>query len=104
MDVKRKLKWTFTAIKQRNATFDYWNLRNKNNLYSKKLNHNIKERTSLLKIYPELGIETIFLNTRVLYFSYFSILYQFSENQILITGFWDNRQEPSKLLEHLKNN
>lgn len=104
MDVIRKLKWTSIALKQRNSIFDYWNIRNKSNLYSKKLNHNIKERTTLLKTYPELGIDTIFPKTRVLYFSYYSILYQFSENQILVTGFWDNRQEPIKLLEFLKNN
>ena len=60
MDVVRKLKWTATAIKQRNAIFEYWNSRNKSDLYSKKLNLKIKESTTLLKLPPELGIETTF--------------------------------------------
>lgn len=104
MDVVRKLEWTSTALKQRNSIFEYWNSRNKSDLYSKKLNLKIKERTTLLKSFPELGSETIFPKTRVLYLSYYSILYQFTDNQIIVTGFWDNRQEPSKLLNFLKSN
>lgn len=103
MDVVRKLKWTSTAIKQRNFVFEYWNFRNKSDLYSKKLNLKIKERTTLLKSFPEIGITTNFPKTRVLYLSFYSILYQYSENHIIISGFWDNRQEPNKLLEFLKN-
>jgi ParE toxin of type II toxin-antitoxin system, parDE len=103
MDVIRTLKWTSTALKQRNSIFEYWNTRNKSNLYSKKLNLKIKERTTLLKSFPELGTETTFEKTRVLYLSYYGILYQFTDNLIIVTGFWDNRQEPKKLLEFLKN-
>jgi hypothetical protein len=73
-------------------------------VYSKKLNLKIKERTTLLKLYPDLGLETPFTKTRVLYLGYYSILYQFSEQQIIITGFWDNRQDPIELLHFLKNN
>lgn len=102
MDVNRKLKWTTVAIKQRDVVFEYWNSRNKSNLYSKKLNLKIKERTTILKSFPELGTETIFSKTRVLFLSYYSILYQFTDNQIIITGFWDNRQDPEKLLGFLK--
>ncbi len=103
MDVIRKLKWTETAIKQRNNVFEYWNYTNKSNSYSKKLNLKIKERIAILKSFPELGIATDFFNTRVLYVSYYSILYQFSENYIIINGFWDNRQDDNKLLDFLKN-
>ncbi len=35
MDVVRKLKWTTTAIKQRNFVLKYWNFRYKSDLYSK---------------------------------------------------------------------
>ncbi len=73
-------------------------------MYSKKLNLKIKERTTLLKLYPDLCLETPFTKTRVLYLGYYSILYQFSEQQIIITGFWDNRQDPIELLHFLKNN
>ena len=90
--------------KTRDNVFEYWNSSNKSDVHAKKLNLKIKERTTLLKLYPELGLETTFTKTRVLYLSYYSILYQFTEEQIIITGFWDNRQDPIELLHSLKRN
>jgi len=99
---RSKLKWTRIAIRQRNHIFEYWNERNKSNAYSKKLNRNIKERITLLKQFPNLGKTTDFGHTRVILLGHYSIFYQFIENSIIITGFWDNRQDPGKLLEVLK--
>jgi ParE toxin of type II toxin-antitoxin system, parDE len=104
MDEVSKVVWTKIALKQRNSTFEYWNERNKSKNYSIKLNSKIKERITQLKSFPEIGIETVFPKTRVLYLGYYSILYQISPQYIIITGFWDNRQEPKKLLDFLKDN
>lgn len=30
---------------------------------------------------------------------YFSIYYKITDEQLIITAFWDNRQDPKKLLE-----
>jgi plasmid stabilization system protein ParE len=93
--------WTNTAIKQRNYTFEYWNERNKSTTYSKKLNSSLKERINILKINPELGKKTEFNNTRVISLGHYSILYKKLDSKIIITGFWDNRQDPEKLLKFL---
>jgi plasmid stabilization system protein ParE len=93
--------WTNTALKQRNYTFEYWNDRNKSTTYSKKLNSSIKERTNILKTNPELGKKTDFNNTRVISLGHYSILYRKVDLKIIITGFWDNRQNPDKLLKFL---
>ncbi|MHB1107961.1 MAG: type II toxin-antitoxin system RelE/ParE family toxin [Lutibacter sp.] len=93
--------WTNTALKQRNYTFEYWNERNKSSTYSKKLNSSIKERTNILKTNPELGKKTEFNNTRVISLGHYSILYKKVDSKIMITGFWDNRQNPDKLLKFL---
>ncbi|MCF6295324.1 MAG: type II toxin-antitoxin system RelE/ParE family toxin [Flavobacteriaceae bacterium] len=93
--------WTQTALKQRNYIFEYWNTRNKSNIYSKKLNLSIKERTVLLKTNHKLGKKTEFNNTRVLSLGHYSILYKKDSLKIIITGFWDNRQNPKKLLNFL---
>ncbi len=93
--------WTNTALKQRNYTFDYWNDRNKSTIYSKKLNASIKERTNILKTNPELGKKTEFNDTRVISLGHYSILYKKVNSKIIITGFWDNRQNPDKLLNFL---
>ena len=96
------IHWTETAIRQRNYIFEYWIERNQSTTYAKKLNQKIKERTNLLKHNPDLGKKTEFKNTRAVSLGHYSILYQASENKIIITGFWDNRQEPEKLLDFLK--
>lgn len=101
---KLNLFWTKTAIKQRNHTFEYWNNRNKSNSYSKKLNKSIKERTELLKSKPDLGKKTEFKNTRAISLGHYTVLYRKTSHKIIITGFWDNRQNPNKLLKFLKEN
>ena len=93
--------WTQTAKYQRDHIFDYWNKRNKSTSYSKKLNLLIKERTELLKSYPEMGKETDFKETRVVSMGHYSILYKVDRPRIIITSFWDNRQDPEKLLKFL---
>ncbi len=94
--------WTPTAIKQRDYIFDYWNNRNKSNTYSKKLNLAIIERLGLLKSQPDIGKKTTFGKTRAIIMEHYSILYKLEKTQIIITGFWDNRQDPKKLLGFLK--
>jgi hypothetical protein len=43
-----------------------------------------------------------FPNTRVASMGHFSIFYKVIDEAILITAFWDNRQDPKKLLELLR--
>jgi len=69
------LKWTKTAVRQRNHIFTYWTERNKNNAYSIKLNRMIKERISLLKQFPNIGKTTGFKNTRVILLGEYSVFY-----------------------------
>lgn len=70
--------------------------------YAKKLNGKINERIQLLKQNPDLGKKTDFTNTQTISLGHYSILYQRDNLKIIITGFWDNRQEPEKLLQFLK--
>jgi len=97
-----KIVWTITAINQRNTVFDYWNHRNKSKSFSKKLNSKIKERLVLLLTNPHLGKATSFKTSRVVSMGNYSIIYQANESQIIVTAFWDNRQDPKKLVEILK--
>jgi hypothetical protein len=102
MDVLN-IVWTLTAVKQRNYIFEYWNERNKSKIYSQKLNLKIKERIGLLKANPNLGIKTDFKETRVISLGHFSVFYKKIDSAIFITAFWDNRQDPEKLIKFLKD-
>jgi hypothetical protein len=101
---KLSIFWTANAIRQRNIVLDYWNERNKSTVYSEKLILKINHRINLLKTNPHLGKRTNFLNTRILSLGHYGILYREIKGQIIITGFWDNRQDPGKLLNFLKKN
>ena len=93
-----KIIWTNTAIQQRNLIFEYWNKRNGNKSYSRKLNYKIKERIEILKLNPYLGKSVQLDNIRLLPFKHYSILYKKYDSKIVIIGFWDNRQNPKRLL------
>ena len=97
-----KIFWAQTAKRQRDNIFDYWNKQNKSTSYSKKLNLSIRERIGLLKTYPKMGKETDFRETRVISLGHYSILYKIHKSKIIITGFWDNRQDPEKLMKFLR--
>ncbi len=99
-----KIVWTITALKQRNFIFEYWNERNKSKTYSQKLNKKIKERIQLLKTNPNLGIRTEFKGTRAISLGHYSVFYKRVDSNIVITAFWDNRQNPKRLMEFLQSN
>ena len=62
----------------------------------------INERINLLHAHPKLGRETDFKNTRVLSMGYYNIFYKALDEGIIVTAFWDTRQDPEKLLQLLK--
>lgn len=100
--VKRTIVWTLTATKQRREILEYWNNRNKSTNYSEKIISFTKARLNIVLNNPLIGKKTDFPNTRVITLGHFSIFYQFNRKYIIITGFWDNRQDPKKLLNLLK--
>jgi plasmid stabilization system protein ParE len=97
-----KVSWTTTAKLQQNLIFDYWNKRNKSYVYSRKLYRETIERIEVLKQNPEIGKPTGFKNTRAVSLGHYSIFYKVDTTQLIITAFWDNRQDPSKLKKLLK--
>ncbi|HBH05940.1 MAG TPA: plasmid stabilization protein [Flavobacteriales bacterium] len=98
----RTIIWTLTALRQRNTIFEYWNKRNASKSYARKLNGQIRDRLSLLKQNPEIGIQTTVKGVRALSMKHYSIFYSFDNSTIQIVSFWDNRQNPERLLQLLK--
>jgi len=99
---KREVVWTNTAIRQVNYVFDYWNERNRSTSYSSKLLEQVNIRMQTIIAFPNSGRKTDFKKTLVTSLGHYSIFYQHDKSRIIITGFWDNRQDPSKLLDFLK--
>ena len=100
---KRTVVWTKTADILFAGTLEYWNKRNKSNSYSKKLVKLVAERTKHIANSPFIYRSTDFNNIRIASLGNYSILYKVTDEQIIVTAFWDNRQDPKKLLEILRN-
>ncbi|RZK10042.1 MAG: type II toxin-antitoxin system RelE/ParE family toxin [Flavobacterium sp.] len=98
---KKSVVWTQTAIKQRREILKYWTLRNKSTTYAEKLIVLIRERIDLIMKNPEAGKPTDHLDTREAAMGNFSIYYKSTENKIFVTAFWDNHQNPKKLVKLL---
>lgn len=99
----RKIIWTETAVKQRREIFDYWTKRNKSPAYAQKLLKLITKRLKVILKYPESYKTTIYPETRISAMGHFSILYKLTKDQLIVTAFWDNRQDPQKLLDIIKS-
>jgi plasmid stabilization system protein ParE len=100
---KRKVVWTETAAKQRREILRYWTIRNGTTTYAEKLIKLTLSRIKVILNHPEGFPETIYPETRISAMGHFSILYKIAEEQLIITAFWDNRQDPKKLLETIKS-
>lgn len=95
--------WTKTADLQFVGILEYWVKRNKSNTFSKKLVKLVSERTKQIAETPLIYKATDFPDTRVASLGNFSIYYKISDQNIIITAFWDNRQDPKKLLKILES-
>ncbi|WP_418514033.1 type II toxin-antitoxin system RelE/ParE family toxin [Corallibacter sp.] len=100
---KRNVIWTRTADIQFVGILEYWVKRNKSSRYSKKLLKLVSERTKQIAEKPLIYKATDFKDTRVASLGNFSIYYKINDTEIIITAFWDNRQNLKKLLKILEN-
>ncbi|MBL7872583.1 MAG: type II toxin-antitoxin system RelE/ParE family toxin [Cyclobacteriaceae bacterium] len=99
---QKKIIWTETAAWQRRSILDYWLERNQSPNYSLRLLRLSNEKANLIADNPLLYKAAEFPNTRVAAMGHFSLFYKISDDAIIITAFWDNRQDPKELLKLLK--
>jgi plasmid stabilization system protein ParE len=101
--VKRNIVWTRTADLQFIGILEYWVEKNKSNVFSKKLLKLVIKRTLEISENPFIYKSTDFKDVRVSSLKNFSIYYKVTDEQIIVSAFWDNRQNPKKLLRILQN-
>jgi len=96
--VERTVVWTDTAIRQRREILKYWTKRNNSTKYAEKLMRITKDRIKVLLKNPQSYKLTNYSETREAAMGHFSIYYKTTETQLIVTAFWDNRQDPKELL------
>jgi plasmid stabilization system protein ParE len=97
--VKRKIIWTETAAKQRREILRYWTERNMSTTYAVKLIEITAKHLKVISKNPEAFKETEFDEVRESAMGHFSLYYKITSDQIIVMAFWDNRQDPKKLLK-----
>ena len=99
---KRTVVWTQTAAQQRREILKYWVKRNVTTTYAEKLIKLTAEQINVIQSNPKLFKKADFPETYVSALGHFSIFYKFNKDLLIITAFWDNRQDPKKLLDIIK--
>jgi|NOAtaT_7_FD_contig_51_5180773_length_931_multi_1_in_0_out_0_2 plasmid stabilization system protein ParE len=99
---KRTVIWTETAAKQRREILKYWVKRNGTTTYAEKLIKITADHLKIIKNNPNAFKKADYPSTRISVFGHFSILFKNTDQTIIVTAFWDNRQDPKRLLEILK--
>jgi plasmid stabilization system protein ParE len=98
---KYKIDWSIEARMDLIDILEYYNKRNKSSLYSKKLNSKINRSTKLITKNPLIGLQSEIESVRALITGDYQIIYELSDNLILITMIWDCRRDPEdKILDH----
>lgn len=100
--VKRIVVWTETAARQRREILKYWIKHNGSTSYAEELIKLTADRIQIILRHPESFKSTTYYKTRESAMGHFSIFYKSTEEKIIITAFWDNRQDPKKILELIK--
>jgi len=99
--VKRTVVWTSTAVRQRREILKYWTKRNGSPVYAEKLIKLIAKQIKAILSQPESFKLSDYSDTRESALGYFSIYYKTTSEYLIITAFWDNRQDPKTLLDLL---
>lgn len=97
-----KIIWTTTAETQFFRILEYWTNRNKSNEYPLKLIQKITKRTKQIAQAPNSYRDTDFPHIRVSAMRQYSIFYKVENSNLVIIAFWDNRQDPKRLIQFIK--
>ena len=96
---KRKIVWTETAAKQRREIFRYWTERNQSTIYAEKLIEVTAKHLKVISKNPDAFKDTEINDVKESAMGHFSLYYKITPDQIIVMAFWDNRQDPKKLLK-----
>jgi plasmid stabilization system protein ParE len=79
----------------------YWTQRNQSTTYAEKLIEITAKHLKVISKNPEVFKETEFDTLRESAMGHFSLYYKITEDHIIVMAFWDNRQDPKKLLKEI---
>jgi plasmid stabilization system protein ParE len=91
---KYKIEWSIEARLDLIDVLEFYINRNSSNSYSKKLNSKINRSLKLITKNPLIGLKSQIESVRALITGDYQIVYEISDNIILIVMIWDCRRDP----------
>lgn len=85
------------AQDDRKDILKFWREKNKSNTYSKKLDLRFREVINIIKDFPQIGKQTDDSNARIKIVKEYLLIYEETQDSIIILTIWDSRQDPKKL-------
>lgn len=95
---RRQITWTEHAKSEFMDILQYYNDRNGNSRYSKKLFIAIQKILDIVSMHPFLGKMTDIEGVRVIIYKDFQLFYRVIDNKLTVLSFWDSRQDPDTLI------
>lgn len=93
----KRIIWSLKAQADRKQILTYWNNRNKSANYSKKLNQRFKEALQAICKNPKIGKQTDDSKVRIKIVKDYLLIYEETEDAVILLTIWDSRQNPDKL-------
>lgn len=98
----KRVIWSKRAKEDKSAILKYWLIRNKSNVYPKKLNGLFKDAVKWLAENPFGRRGTDYSQTFVKIVRDYKIIFEEDETTIFILTIWDTRQNPEQLSKIIK--
>ena|SRR5258708_966230 len=95
--MSKKVVWSPGARNDIKEIRDFYDKRNKSNVYSKKLLKTFKDAADYIEKFPNSSFKTDYENVRGFVILDYIIFYEILELHILILTVWDCRRNPEQL-------
>ena len=93
----KQIVWSPLARRKRSEILTFWIIKNRSNIYSKKLNKLFKEASFLISLHPNIGKPTSKDNVRFKIVLHYLMFYELKKDKIYILTIWDSRQDPERI-------
>lgn len=96
----KRIIWSNKAKEERRKILEYWEMRNGNKNYSKKLAKQFREKVRYIAEFNHIGTATDIENVRVTVCGNYLLFYEIDQEFIKILAVWDARRDPDDLTLH----
>jgi len=93
----KRVTWSRKAKEDRRKILEYWEERNGDKIYSRKLAKQFREKVKYIVQYNYIGTETDIEDVRMTVCGNYLLFYEIDEKYVKILTVWDSRRDPEEL-------